>query len=54
MNLAPYVFDVDHIAKIRSGLSITVLEKEISQNYRKKWTKNLPEQGGRACRLDGP
>ena len=28
MNLPPYVFDVDHVAKIRSGLSITVLEKK--------------------------
>ena len=27
-NLPPYVFDVDHVAKIRSGLSITVLEKK--------------------------
>ena len=26
MNLPPYVFDVDYVAKIRSGLSITVLE----------------------------
>ena len=29
MNLPPYVFDVDHVAKIRSELSITVLEKKI-------------------------
>ena len=28
MNLPPYVFDVDYVAKIRSGLSITVLEKK--------------------------
>ena len=28
MNLAPYVFDVDHVAKIRSQLSVTVLEKK--------------------------
>ena len=28
MNLPPYVFDVDHVAKIRSELSITVLEKK--------------------------
>ena len=28
MNLTPYVFDVDHVAKIRSELSITVLEKK--------------------------
>ena len=27
MNLPPCVFDVDHVAKVRSGLSITVLEK---------------------------
>ena len=26
MNLPPYDFDVDHVAKIRSGLSFTVLE----------------------------
>ena len=32
MNLPPYVFDVDYVAKIRSELSITVLEK-------KNWTK---------------
>ena len=31
MNLTPYVFDVNHVAKIRSELFITVLEK--------KWTK---------------
>ena len=29
MNLPAYVFDVDYVAKIRSGLSITVLEKKI-------------------------
>ena len=28
MNLEPYGFDVDHVAKIRSELSITVLEKK--------------------------
>ena len=27
MNLPPYVFDVDYVAKIRSELSITVIEK---------------------------
>ena len=27
MNLPPYVFDVDYVAKIRFELSITVLEK---------------------------
>ena len=37
--LAPYVFDVDHVAKIRSRLSITVPEK-IPQN-RSKNSKNL-------------
>ena len=36
MNLSPYVFDVDHVAKIRSELSITVLEKKTEQNYRLK------------------
>ena len=35
MNLPPNVFDVDHVAKIRSELSITVLEKN-EQNYRLK------------------
>ena len=39
MNLPPYVFDVDHVAKIRSRLSITVPEK-IPQN-RSKNSKNL-------------
>ena len=29
MNFDPYVFDVDHVAKIRSELSIAVLEKKI-------------------------
>ena len=28
MNFDPYVFDVDHVAEIRSELSITVLEKK--------------------------
>ena len=36
MNLPPYVFDVDYVAKIRSELSITVLEKKTEQNYRLK------------------
>ena len=36
MNLPPYVFDVDHVAKIRSELSITILEKKTEQNYRLK------------------
>ena len=30
MNFDPYVFDVDHVAKIRSELSFTVPEKKIS------------------------
>ena len=35
MNLPPYVFDVDYVAKIRSELSITVFEKKkTEQNYR--------------------
>ena len=28
IDLAPYVFDVDHVATIRSELFITVLEKK--------------------------
>ena len=36
MNLPPYVCDVDYVAKIRSELSITVLEKKNEQNYRLK------------------
>ena len=36
MNLPPYVFDVDHVAKIRSELSIAVLEKKNQQNSRLK------------------
>ena len=36
MNLPPYIFDVDYVAKIRSELSITVLEKKTEQNYRLK------------------
>ena len=31
MNLPPYVFDVDHIANIRSELSTTVLEKKLNK-----------------------
>ena len=34
-NFDPYVFDVDDVAKIRSELSITVLEKN-EHNYRFK------------------
>ena len=33
MNIAPLVFDVDHVAKIRPGLSVTILEKKVPQNY---------------------
>ena len=36
MNFDTYVFDEDHIAKIRSELSITVIEKKTPQNYRSK------------------
>ena len=36
MNLPPYVFDVDYVAKIRSELSITVLEEKNEQNSRSK------------------
>ena len=35
MNLPTYVFDVDHVAKIISELSITVLEEK---NYRSEKT----------------
>ena len=28
MNKPPYVFEIDYVAKIRSGLSITVLVKK--------------------------
>ena len=36
MNLMPFVFDVDYVAKIRSWLSITVLEKKL---HKIAWTK---------------
>ena len=36
MNSPPYVFDVDRLAKIRSELSFTDLEKKTPQNYRLK------------------
>ena len=37
MNLSPYVFDVYYVAKNRSELSITILEKKkTKQNYRSK------------------
>ena len=35
MNLPPYIFDVDYVAKIRSELSIRPREKT-EQNYRLK------------------
>ena len=35
MNLPPYVFDVDYLAKIRSGLSLT--EKNSTKLPSKKW-----------------
>ena len=38
MNLPPYVFDVDNVAKIRSGLSFTVLEKNSTKLSLKKVT----------------
>ena len=41
MNLPPYVFDVDHVAKTRSELSITVFEKKNEQNYRLKKSYQL-------------
>ena len=35
MNSPPFIFDEDYVAKIRPGLSITVLEKKKTpQNYR--------------------
>ena len=41
MNLPPYVFDVDHVAKIRSGLSNTIFSRKTQQNYhwKTKWPK---------------
>ena len=33
MDLPPYVLDEDYVAKIRSELSITVLEEKKEQNY---------------------
>ena len=36
INLPPYVFDVNHVAKFRSELLIAVLEKKNEQNYRLK------------------
>ena len=31
-DLPPYVFDVDYVTKIRSELSITILEKKVIKN----------------------
>ena len=31
MKLPPYVFDVDHVTKVRSELSITALEKKMNK-----------------------
>ena len=31
MNLPTYVFDVDYVARIRSELSVTVLEKKMNE-----------------------
>ena len=36
MDLPPYVFDVNYVENVRSGLSFTVLEKKNPQNYRLK------------------
>ena len=33
INLPIYVFDVDHVAKLRSELSVIVLEKKTQRNY---------------------
>ena len=33
MNLEPYVFDVDQVAKVRSELSTTFLEKKNEHDY---------------------
>ena len=36
MNLPPYVYTVDHVARIRSELTITVLEKKLTKLPLKK------------------
>ena len=36
MNLPPYIFDVDYVAKVRSELSITVLEKKLNKTIAEK------------------
>ena len=36
MNLPHYVFDVDYVAKIRSELSITLLEKKLQKSSLEK------------------
>ena len=38
MNLPSYVFDVDHVVKIRSELPITVLEKQTTKSLLKNVT----------------
>ena len=43
MNLATNVFDIDYVAKVRSGQSITILEKKTPQNFR--WKKNNQQKG---------
>ena len=45
MNLAQYVFDLDHVAKIRSGLSITVLEKKIHKIVAQKSDRTVFQFG---------
>ena len=51
MNLAPYFFDKDHVAKIRCGLSIAVLDKKIHkiiekvQNFKKTLKKHDVDPG---------
>ena len=37
MNFDPSVFDVDYVAKIRSELSITVLEKKLNKTTAVKY-----------------
>ena len=34
MNIPPYAFDVDYVSKIKSELSITILEEKNEQSYR--------------------
>ena len=44
MNLPLYAFDEDYVAKIRSELSITVLEKKTERNYPQNRPVRLPTQ----------